>query len=511
LIGSSFIARLNSWLVRLLSLSILLATANTLQASGQPQQPPIIIGTKSFTEAYILGEIMAQLLEAHHFKVTRKFALGGTLVAYSSLVAGKVNVIPEYTGTVARTILKLPNTPGIKVMNQYLAKVNLELLKPFGFNNTYALVISQALQKQLNIYTLSDLAKHPKLNFGLANEFLSRPDGWPGLKEAYGLTARPVGVAHALSYAAIANNKIDVTNAYTTDGDIKRYHLVVLQDNKHYFPNYFAVPLVNKDVGPQAIKVLDLLANKISAQQIRQLNGLVANDKQPIPKVAHEFLISSGLISPDQAVQQPPALWQKMVDNIIIHLQLTLTALALACLVGLLLSLLVYRRQRVARIIVYIASLLQTIPSIALLALMIPLFGIGALPAIVALFLYSLLPIIRATIIALNTIDKQLIQVAEAMGLSRWQQTRILRLPLALPHILAGVKTATIISIGTATLAAFIGAGGLGEPIVTGITLNDTGLILQGAIPAACLAIIAELLFEALERLLVPGHLVTKN
>ena len=154
----------------------------------------------------------------------------------------------------------------------------------------------------------------------------------------------------------------------------------------------------------------------------------------------------------------------------------------------------------------YCAGLLQTIPSMALLALMIPLFGIGEVPAITALFLYSILPILRNTITALVTIDPLLKRVAEAIGLTSLQQLRYVFLPMALPMILAGVKTAAIISIGTATLAAFIGAGGLGEPIVTGLALNDVNLILQGAIPAAGLAVCVELFFELLEKFLVKPH-----
>ena len=157
------------------------------------------------------------------------------------------------------------------------------------------------------------------------------------------------------------------------------------------------------------------------------------------------------------------------------------------------------------------AGLLQTIPSIALLALMIPLAGVGQVPAIIALFLYSLLPIARNTITALITIDPLLRRVTQALGLSELEQLRHVYVPLALPHMLAGVRIAAVVSIGTATLAAFIGAGGLGEPIVTGLALNDTGLILQGAIPAALLALSAELMFEGLERWLVPRHLVARR
>ena len=191
------------------------------------------------------------------------------------------------------------------------------------------------------------------------------------------------------------------------------------------------------------------------------------------------------------------------------HLKLTGIALLAACLVGLSLALVVYRSSPLSAAVLYTAGLLQTIPSIALLALMIPIAGVGQKPAIIALFLYSLLPIARNSITALVTIDPLLRRVATALGLTQVQQLRHIYLPLALPHVLAGVRIAAVVSIGTATLAAFIGAGGLGEPIVTGLALNNTGLILQGAIPAALLALCTELMFEALERWLVPRHLTS--
>ncbi|MEL7449581.1 MAG: ABC transporter permease, partial [Pseudomonadota bacterium] len=224
--------------------------------------------------------------------------------------------------------------------------------------------------------------------------------------------------------------------------------------------------------------------------------------------VAAGFLREAGLSTATTSPRDNP--WQRLRHNVLVHLQLTGMALALACVAGIALSLAVYRSERLSRIVLYFSGLLQTIPSIALLALMIPLFGVGRLPAVVALFLYSLLPIVRSTVTALITIDPVLRDVARAMGLSPREQVRHVLLPLALPNLLTGVKTAAIISIGTATLAAFIGAGGLGEPIVTGLALNDVGLILHGAIPAALLAIVTEFAFELLERRLLPAHMVAR-
>ncbi|MEM6545667.1 MAG: ABC transporter permease, partial [Pseudomonadota bacterium] len=155
----------------------------------------------------------------------------------------------------------------------------------------------------------------------------------------------------------------------------------------------------------------------------------------------------------------------------------------------------------------YFAGLVQTIPALALLALMIPLFGLGERTAIAALFLYSLLPIVRNTIAGLGGVDPLLRDVAASLGMTPRQQLIKVELPLAMPTIMAGIKTAAVISIGTATLAAFVGAGGLGEPILTGISLNDNRLILQGAIPAALLALITEFAFSRLSRSMVPAHL----
>ena len=191
------------------------------------------------------------------------------------------------------------------------------------------------------------------------------------------------------------------------------------------------------------------------------------------------------------------------------HLVLTVIAVFVGCAIGIPLGVIVFPKPVASIAVLYVAGLMQTIPSLALLALMIPLFGLGTVPAIIALTLYSLLPILRNTITALITIDPELKRVSLAIGLNTAQQLRHVLLPMALPNILSGIKTATVIAIGTATLAAFVGAGGLGEPIVTGLSLNDMSLILRGAIPAALLAIVAEFLFDRLEKSLVPAHMLS--
>lgn len=199
-----------------------------------------------------------------------------------------------------------------------------------------------------------------------------------------------------------------------------------------------------------------------------------------------------------------------MLSKTITHLKITFISLFAAIIIAIPLGMLVYWFGSLAKPVLYISGLLQTVPSIALLAFMIPLFGIGVIPAIIALFLYALLPILCNTATALFAIDPQLKKVATGIGLTPLQRLKYVEFPLVVPNILAGIKTAAVIIIGTATLAAFIGAGGLGEYIVTGLALNNTGIILQGAIHAALLAILVEFLFELVEKIVVPKHLQQK-
>ena len=487
---------------RLLLLILLLGVAG-VRAAGQEQA--IIVGSKNFNESYLLAEIMSQVLEINGFDVERKFGLAGTLVCFEALVNSEIDLYAEYTGTVSHVILKIRDrAPTIEKLNSLLAASRVKMLDSFGFNNTYAISLKAHLARSRGLTRISQLKDIQGLNFAFSMEFLNREDGWPGLNKIYQIGGMPTGIDHGLAYRAIDEGKIDITDAYSTDGDLERYDLIVLEDDKGYFPQYFAAPLLRADLPPGAISALSALAGRIDDNRMRMLNGEVIVNGKSFAEVAQKFLENEGLGRTQIASDE---IWQRLKINTIRHLQLTAIALGLGCLFGLSIGIAVFRSQSIARMVVYLAGLLQTIPSLALLALMIPLFGIGMKPAVIALFLYSILPILRNTITALITIDPILKRVAEAMGLTRLQQLRFVLLPLAMPNIFSGIKTAAVICIGTATLAAYVGAGGLGEPIITGLQLNDTNLILQGAIPAAGLAIVVELLFEAIERLVVKPHM----
>jgi osmoprotectant transport system permease protein len=476
-----------------------------LLAAASAAGDPVVVASKKFNESYLLAEIIAQHLEAQGVPVERRFGLGGTLVCYQALRNGEIDLYVEYSGTLARAILGLPADTGPAALDAAAARQGLERLPPFGFNNSYALVLKDALAEDLGLERISDL-RGTDLRLAFSHEFLERDDGWPGLAARYGFEQRVGGIDHGLAYQAIEDGAIDVTDGYTTDGEIPRYGLRALEDDLGFFPAYLAAPLLRRDDASRLGPLLIDLAGTLDDREMQRLNAEVSLEKRSFAEVAAEFLEARGLQTAEAATPGA-ALWRKLRHNIAVHLQLTVMALGLAIVVGLGLALAVYRSATLSRIVVYSCGLMQTIPSIALLALMIPLFGIGTLPAVVALFLYSLLPIVRNTLSALTAIDPVLERIAVATGMTQAQRLRIVYVPLALPSILAGVRTAAVISIGTATLAAFIGAGGLGDPIVTGLALNDTGLILQGAVPAALLAVLTELLFEGVERRLVPAHM----
>ncbi|MEE9154853.1 MAG: glycine betaine ABC transporter substrate-binding protein [candidate division NC10 bacterium] len=468
----------------------------------------VVVGSKHFNEGYILAEIIARLLEDRGFPVERKFGLGGTLICFGALKNGEIDIYPEYSGTLAQAILKLPGRVSYaELRGTVKRRFGMDLLDSFGFDNTYAIALRRNLARQRGLKTISDLARFPDLRFGFSYEFLNRHDGWPGLARTYGLSARPVGIEHGLAYQAIHEKELDVTDVYSTDGDIKKFDLFLLEDDREYFSQYLAAPLVRGELDGRIKRILGELAGTIADEKMQALNAMVILEGKSFADVAHRFLREARLLKAERQLVEESK-WVTLLFRTATHLKLTFIALLAGMVVAIPMGIWVYRVRAISRPVMYIAGLLQTIPSIALLAFMIPLFGIGAKPAIMALFLYSLLPILRNTATALFSIDPVLKKVSVGMGLTAQQRLRYIELPLAAPTILAGIRTAAVINIGTATLAAFIGAGGLGEPIVTGLALNDTSLILEGAIPAALLAIMTEWAFEGLEKLLVPKHLL---
>lgn len=489
---------------------------------------PIVIGSKNFEENRLLAEVFAQLLEARtDLAVDRRFDLAGTHICFEALKAGSLDLYPEYTGTGWTTILGRDPVGDraetlARVREAFLRRFDLWWLAPLGFENAYEIAVPEELAERHDLVTISDLVPLAgDLRGGFGYEFTERPDGLPGLQETYGLElGDTVALQQALKYQAVREGETDVLDVYTTEGRLLRYNLRVLEDDKGFFPPYEAAALVRGDTlarHPEIGSVLGLLAGALDEERMRQLNFRLEENKEPAERVAADLLAELGLVESAEATRGADGgdrrdsflgyLWSRrraLAGYTLEHLGLSAAALLLGVLVAVPLGLALERRRKIAESVIRTVGVTQTVPSLALLAFMIPLLGIGVWPAIVALWIYSLFPVLRNTYTGVRDAAPEVVQAARALGMTPGQVLRWVRLPLALPVILAGVRTAAVLLVGTATLAAFIGAGGLGEPIITGLQLADTRRILSGAIPAALLALLVDGFLALVERLLRP-------
>lgn len=478
-------------------------TVSTGHAENSKQKS-IVIGSKTFTENVILGELAAQLIQSHNIRTTHRKGLGGTRVLWSALLAGEIHVYPEYSGTLMQEIFADHNIKDNKQLSKALAQHGIRMTEPLGFNNTYVIGMKKSVADRLNINTVSDLQNHPDLKLGFSSEFMNRADGWQGLRQRYQLPQQDVrGLDHDLAYRGIESDKLDVIDLYATDAEISYYNLKSLKDDRQYFPAYHAVFLYRADADNVA-PALKQLQGAIDESAMVKMNAKVKIYQVPEISVASNFIKAQLNIVSSVTVETE---LEHFIKNSKDHLALVAISLSAAILFAIPLGVIAVRRRRIGRIILGAAGIIQTIPSLALFVFMIPLLGIGGPPAMVALFLYSLLPIIRNTHSGLNDISRPIKESAEALGLSSFAKLRLIELPLATRSILAGIKISAVINVGTATLGALIGAGGYGQPILTGIRLDDIGLILQGAIPAAGLAFLIQGMFDLLERFLLPRSL----
>ncbi len=472
----------------------------------------VAIGSKKFTESVILAELLAQLVESTGARVDLKAELGGTRVLWSALVRGDIDLYPEYTGTITKEILADDYIDNTMELRRELSKFGIGMSEPLGFNNTYALGMQNELAKKLGIENISDLRKHPDLKLGFGNEFMDRADGWGELRTAYNLPHSDVrGLDHDLAYRGLASGAIDVIDLYSTDAEINYYDLKVLGDDYNYFPQYDAVILYREDLvqrAPDVVSTVLSLEGVITPQEMVHMNATAKIVGEPESQIAMNFLNQK--FSLESKVGKESFL-SRLIKNTKQHLFLVAISLGSAILISIPLGVLAYLREGVGKAVLAIVGVIQTIPSLALLVFMIPFFGIGTVPAIVALFLYSLLPIVRNTYSGLMNISPEIKESVQALGLSRFAMLRMIELPLASRSILAGIKTSAVINVGTATLGALIGAGGYGQPILTGIRLDNIGLILEGAVPAAVLALLVQGLFDLLEHVVVPRGLRLSN
>ena len=485
----------------------LVACVATNAASAQE----VRIGSKAFTESVILGEMIAHLARDQGANVRHHKQLGGTRVLWDALLAGEIDIYPEYTGTLTNEIFSNKSLNSEEQLREELHRLGLQMTETIGFNNTYAIGMLDARATTLGVTKISDLRKHPELSFGFGNEFMERGDGWPSLRAHYQLPHTDVvGLDHDLAYRGLKAGDIDAMDVYTTDAAIAFYRLRVLEDDLRHFPVYNAVLVYRDEWGkkaPTIVRAIDRLAGSITEKEMVRVNSRVKLEGLNESDAAAEFISEHfDIVSKTQKTN-----WlESLLKNTYEHLKLVGISLSAALVVALPLGIISARRRNIGQIILSIVGIIQTIPSLALFVFMIPLVGIGGPPAILALFLYSLLPIVRNTHAGLTGIPADIIESGRAIGLPSRARLRLIEIPLASATILAGIKTSAVINVGTATLGALIGAGGYGQPILTGIRLDNIGLILSGAVPAAVLALLVQGAFEVAEKSIVPKGLRIK-
>jgi osmoprotectant transport system permease protein len=496
--------------------AIALCAANA--AWGQAdERPRIRVGSKAFTESVILGEMLTQLARVAGATAIHKAELGGTQIAFTSLKNGQIDAYPEYTGTLALEILSQEAPRSLADMERALDRQGIKISRRLGFNNSYAIGMRRSLARQLGLRKISDLRDRQRdrivarLKFGFSDEFMHREDGWPGLSRTYRLPERARGLDHNLAYRGIKSGTIHVTDVYTTDPEIAAFDMVTLQDDLGYFPQYECMLLYRADLldrAPQVVQSWLRLEGAIDEPTMVALNAEARIARVNEGRVAATFLNDKlGLNVP----LPPDDWWRRMLTNLAIntrqHLILVSVSLLAAIVVAVPLGVLAYRMPATRHAILGVSGILQTLPSMAVLMFLLPLLGLGAWPTIAALFIYSLLPIVRNTFAGLTEIPGTLRESATVLGLDPWARLRLVELPMASRSILSGIKTAAVINVGTATIGGLIGAGGYGQPIITGTRLNDITIIMQGAIPAALMALAVQGLFDLAERFVVPQGL----
>lgn len=463
----------------------------------------IVVGSKIFTESYILAEIAAQVIEHDDdASVDRKLGIGNTGMLLEALKSGKIDVYPDYSGTLAETLLKNTNLRSLPEINAALVPLGLTISNSLGFNNTYALAVKKSFAEKNNLRTMSDLQKLTiPLRAAFSYEFMERDDGFQGMVRKYQFSFSKDQVAqmeHSLVYQAMDGDAVDLIEVYSTDANIKKFHLQILEDDLGYFPSYQAVWVARAAFvkqHPVEWASLKKYEGAINQHNMVNLNAEADLLKISFPQIASSFL---GITNSNEDTRTRQ-IWDRTKE----HLSLVGIALLFSIVVGIPLGIAAAKLRRTGQGILMFSALVQTIPTLALLCLLIPLFGIGLTPALIALCLYSLLPVVLNTLTGIQAIDPKHLENARAFGLNARQILYKITLPLASPMILAGLKTATIVSIGAATLAALIGAGGYGALIISGLSLNNIPIILMGAIPAAVMALLAHFMFNGLNLILV--------
>jgi osmoprotectant transport system permease protein len=376
--------------------ALVLLAATAACARARDPGRPVVVGSKAFTESVILGDMVMQLAGTAGAAVEHKDQLGGTEVVFRALETGAVDVYPEYTGTLTKEIFR-NEVAADRTLEELLAERSLLMSEPLGFDNSYAVAMTEARAAALGIRKISDLAAHPELRIVFSNEVMNRADGWPGLRARYALPQDARGMDHDLAYRALASGGADAMDVYTTDAEIQAYQLRLLKDDRQFFTRYDAVLLYRADLLARrhdAVTAFERLEGSLDNGTMVALNARAKLDHVPEMTVAADFVRTHfGAATENVREHVLHAIAARAAE----HGALVGLSLLAAILLAVPLGIVAARRPRIGRVVVGAAGLLQTIPSLALLVLLIPLLGIGSPPAIAALFLYGLLPIVRNT------------------------------------------------------------------------------------------------------------------
>lgn len=473
----------------------------------------IRIGSKEFTESYVVAEFLAQELEQHFgesIQIERQFGLGATAIAYQALTSDEIDLYPEYTGTLIQT-LKLKSDDRDRLLDELNTR-GLAISAPLGFENSYALAATPEITQDLSLKRVSDLKRQlTQFKIGLTYEFHGRSDGWGQLLRSYPFlqnSVKPTLMEHSLLYTAVKNKRINIVEVYTTDPQIDDLSLVILADDARALPKYDAVFLASLKLqkrSPEVWAFINSLKNKLSAETIRHLNRQVeVVGLSPRQAVRNWLELSkeNKVATSKQTQTTIAGLKSQLVRRSAEHFSLVVVAFLIAAAIGLPLGVLASDHPRIGRPLLSVSGVLQTVPAIALLVVLVPLTGLGFWTAVTALVAYAAFPIASSTVAGLNSLSIETLDLVRLMHLNQWQALRWVRLPIAKLSILSGLRIALVSTIGNATLAALIGGGGYGALILSGLSTQRIELVFLGAIPAALSAIFVQAAFSWTERTL---------
>jgi osmoprotectant transport system substrate-binding protein len=476
-----------------------------LSLAGPARAEPLRVGAKNFTEQWILGELYAQALERAGFAVERRFNLAGSAIAHGALVAGEIDLYPEYTGTALAVVLKepsrgeAPDAVLARVRAFYAQHVDATWLRPSRIDNGNVLL----MRPGSGITTLSELARvASRLTIGLGTEFVDRDDGLPGLERVYGMKFGHIATFSALPlrYDALLAGQVDVINGFATDWQIADGSLVALVDDRGLFPPYQLAPVVRNAVlraHPEIASILDAVSARLDTKKMQQLNGLVERDRYEPAEVARAVL--DGV---DLTRERPRriGILPRLLGATLEHAALVAAALAAGFAVALPLALLAAQRPRLCTLLLGGSALLYAVPSLALFALLLPLTGLGWQSAVIGLTLYAAMVLLRGILGGLATLPPLLMQVATGLGMTPRQRFLRVTVPLLVPAFIATLRAALVATIGLATIAAAIDAGGLGQLLLTGLAQRWPAKIALAAGMAMLLALVADRALLLLER-----------